>query len=212
MRSAQVLATIPSSECLFAISPSHAFQASWVEGKGFAAISALRRTPMRTPRSSRIAQCGRPPPYAWSAITSSLHAWRMRMRVSQSSQLVATLSFSTELRCRVLRRCCMAKVLARPSVSGSWHQRQRATTSFPTRSILATTLMAAPALRKTGEEDEGERRHDERDGGKEHEHGIRHRGQIGVPRRGCELRRGVRFFVLVSRVDCSFHAARPLFG
>ena len=60
----------------------------------------------------------------------------------------------------------MANVLARPSVSGSWNQRQRAANSFTTRSILATTLMAARALRKTSEEDERKRRHDERDGGK----------------------------------------------
>src|SRR6185295_7060100 len=147
MRSAQVLATIPSSQCLFAIRPSHAFHASWVEGRGFAAVSSPRLRPMRVPSSSRIAQCGRPPPCAWSAMTSSLHAWRMRMRVSQSSQLVATLSFSTELRCRVLSRCCMANICARPSVSGSWNQRQRATKSFTTRSMRATTLTAARGFR-----------------------------------------------------------------
>ena len=44
----------------------------------------------------------------------------MRMRVSQSVQLVATLSLSTELRWRVLSRCCMANMRARPLVIGSW--------------------------------------------------------------------------------------------
>src|SRR5581483_5977683 len=140
-RSAQVLATMPSSQCRFAISPSHAAQQSSVDASGCALRISARFMPMRTPRSSRICQCGRPPPCAWSAITSSLHAAMMRMRVSQSVQLVATLSFKTELRCRVLSRCCSTNMRARPLVIGSWNQRQRRTNSFTARSMRATTLM-----------------------------------------------------------------------
>ena len=50
----------------------------------------------------------------------ALHARRIRIRVSQSVQLAATLSLSTELRWRVFRRCCMANMRARPTVSGWW--------------------------------------------------------------------------------------------
>jgi hypothetical protein len=60
-------------------------------------------------------------------MTSSLHAAMMRSRVSQSVQLVATLSLSTELRWRVLSRCCMANIRARPRVIGSRKNRQRDT-------------------------------------------------------------------------------------
>jgi hypothetical protein len=73
-------------------------------------------------------------------MTSSLHARMMRSRVSQSLQFVATLSFSTELRCRVFRRCCRANIRARPTVIGSWKYRHRATKSLTTLSMRATTL------------------------------------------------------------------------
>src|SRR5882762_5671123 len=135
---------MPSSQWRFPISPSHAAQQSSVEGSGLAFWIAPRVRPMRTPRSSRIFQCGRPPPCAWSAITSSLQASMMRMRVSQSLQLAATLSFSTEFRCRVFRRCCRANVRARPLVIGSWNQRQRLAKSSTTLSIRATTFIEIP--------------------------------------------------------------------
>src|SRR5258706_15736946 len=128
-----------------------------------------------------MAQCGRPPPCAWSAITSSLQAWMMRMRVSQSLQLVATLSLSTELRWRVFRRCCRANVRARPRVIGSWNQRQRATKSFTARSMRATTPMG---LAEEG--NEGDDEHDQRACGGEGERGRADVGQI----RGARKRRG----------------------
>jgi hypothetical protein len=43
----------------------------------------------------------------------------MPMRVSQSGQLVATLSLSTELRWRVFSRCCIANMRARLFVMSS---------------------------------------------------------------------------------------------
>src|SRR5882672_4620903 len=132
---------MPSSQCRFAIKPSQATQASCVVAMGDAARISLRFKPIRVPRSSRISQCALPPPWSWSAITSSLHALIMPMRVSQSLQLVATLSFSTEFRWRVLSRCCSANMRARPLLSGSRNQRQRSAKSFTTLSMRATTLM-----------------------------------------------------------------------
>src|SRR5207244_13072131 len=64
-----------------------------------------------------------------------------RMRVSQSLQLVATFSLSTELRCRVLSRCCSANMRARPLVIGWWNHAQRATKASTTLSMRETTLI-----------------------------------------------------------------------
>src|SRR6185295_15267462 len=139
-------------------------------------------------RSSRIAQCGRPPPCSWSAITSSLQARMMRMRVSQSLQLVATLSFSTELRWRVFRRCCKANIRARPRVIGSWNQRQRATKRSTAWSMRATTPIGL-----TEERDEGDDEHDQRSRGEEGEGGLRDVGQVRVARD----RRGVMAVVVI---------------
>src|SRR4030095_3367439 len=72
-------------------------------------------------------------------MTSWLHALMIRIRVSQSVQFVATLSFSTELRWRVFNRCCMANMRARPLVIGSRKKQQRPTKALTTVSIRATT-------------------------------------------------------------------------
>src|SRR5258706_1084525 len=135
---------MPSSQWRFAIRPSQAAQQSSVEGRGLARRISSLRMPMRTPRSSRICQCARPPPWSWSEMTSSLQAPMMRMRVSQSGQLVATLSLRTELRCRVFSRCCSANMRARPLVIGSRNQRQRFAKSSTTLSMRAMTLMRIP--------------------------------------------------------------------
>src|SRR5467141_2870626 len=63
---------------------------------------------------------------------------RQRPRVLQ---LVATLSLSTELRCRVLSRCCSANMRARPLVIGWWNHAQRATNALTTLSMRETTLI-----------------------------------------------------------------------
>src|SRR5215468_9509665 len=114
MRSAQVLATMPSIQCRLLISPSQAAQAIWVEGSGSAARISSSESPMCMPSSSRISQCALPWPCSWSAITSSVQARMMLSRVSQSVQLVATRSLRTELRCRVFKRCWRTKLRAEP--------------------------------------------------------------------------------------------------
>src|SRR6266849_4857147 len=103
----------------------------------------------------------------------------MRMRVSQSLQLAATLSLSTELRWRVFSRCCRANMRARPRLIGSWNQRQRATNASTTLSILETTLMRVKSAEESEQRDE---EHHQRPGGEEGERRTRHIGQIGVAR------------------------------
>src|SRR5262245_52486423 len=122
-------------------------------------------------------------------MTSSLHAWMMRMRVSQSAQLVATLSLSTELRCRVLRRCCRANMRARPRVSGSWNQRQRATKASTAWSMRATTPTASAE-----ESDQRDDEDDQRARGEEGERGLRDVGQVRIAR---NRRRVVAVVVIV---------------
>src|ERR1035438_2529816 len=58
----------------------------------------------------------------------------MASRVSQSGQLAATFSFSTELRWRVFCRCCMTNIFARPRVIGSLKKRVRKQKSLTTES------------------------------------------------------------------------------
>src|ERR1700730_12915251 len=115
MRSAQVLATMPSIQCRLLIRPSQAAQAIWVEGSGSAARISSSERPICVASSSRISQCALPWPCSWSAITSWAQARMILSRVSQSVQLVATRSLRTELRWRVLRRCWGTKLRARPS-------------------------------------------------------------------------------------------------
>src|SRR6266571_2364052 len=170
---------MPSSQWRFAIRPSQAAQASSVEGSGLAARKARRWRPILTPRSSRICQCGRPPPCSWSATTSSLQARMMRMRVSQSLQLAATLSLSTELRWRVFSRCCRANMRARPRLIGSWNQRQRATNASTTLSILETTLMRVKSAEESEQRDE---EHHQRPGGEKQQRRARDIRQVGIAR------------------------------
>src|SRR4051812_7704209 len=112
----------------------------------------------------------------------------MRMRVSQSLQLAATLSLSTELRCRVLSRCCRANIRARPRVIGWWNQRQRATKALTARSMRATTLMTSAE-----ERDQRDDEYQQGSSGEERERGVRDVRQVGVARD----RRGVVAVIVV---------------
>src|SRR5213593_627384 len=75
-------------------------------------------------------------------MTSSAQAAMIRTRRSQIGQLVATRSFSTELRCRVLSRCWRTNVRARPGVIGSRKKRARRAKSSTTSSSRLTTPVA----------------------------------------------------------------------
>src|SRR5262245_23541184 len=78
-------------------------------------------------------------------MTSSAQAAMIRTRRSQIGQLVATRSFSTELRCRVLCRCWRTNVRARPGVIGSRRKRARGAKSSTTSSSRLTTPVAVIA-------------------------------------------------------------------
>src|SRR5262249_37985601 len=78
-------------------------------------------------------------------MTSSAQAAMIRTRRSQIGQLVATRSFSTELRCRVLCRCWRTNVRARPGVIGSRRKRARRAKSSTTSSSRLTTPVAVIA-------------------------------------------------------------------
>src|SRR5213594_757540 len=75
-------------------------------------------------------------------MTSSAQAAMIRTRRSQIGQLVATRSFSTELRWRVLSRCWRTNVRARPGVIGSRKKRARRAKSSTTSSSRLTTPVA----------------------------------------------------------------------
>jgi len=107
---------MPSSQCRFAIRPSQATQASCVvEWRRRANRAALQTDS----RSQIFEDLPVSPAAAVLVVGNHLFAacLMMPMRVSQSGQLAATFSLSTELRWRVLSRCCMANTRAGPSSS-----------------------------------------------------------------------------------------------
>src|SRR5437867_790965 len=86
-------------------------------------------------------------------MTSSAQAAMIRTRRSQIGQLVATRSFSTELRWRVLSRCWRTNVRARPGVIGSRKKRARLAKSSTTSSSRLTTPVAVIRAGRSFEQD-----------------------------------------------------------